>query len=797
QAQANQEEKADLQLMVGLDIKRKDIKIKDFVKNANYKGNGNKSNDNGDLHGQLGKPEFAEILLHREPTAYEQKIYDTGLTDPLEQLHRTVVLTYSSMSERDKNADKIAKLSGVSRVNKPMKFQDSAAYYPNEVNGFLGNEANRNDVNHLWGMHVLRFPNAWGLTKGQAWLAAIDGGLKTDLLDGAGVKGVHTDLRKNFRTHLSENFVDRALFDNSGVRAGTAETSLVHGMHVSGTMAAGADNAFSSISNWTVGGCPECSLQMMNKSNEIDAIRGIVKAVDLGTQVINMSFESSQKDHKYCGQPLWGYEDQRDGGTLCLALSHAAQNGVSLVAAAGNHGNSVTNNNSGINGVLLSKHAPLYNLPAVHPDVLAISGLTIADNNNASLYPAGAGAGLFANSTSTGLRFWHGRVNPNNNTDWWGSNYGVITNGVPQISFAAPAQQIISTVSPQVPYSDASAYGADSACGDLQNPAGSNDSDGIGYCTGTSMAAPHVSALAGLVKSANPLLDNAGVKDVLRRSAGCLDNNGAVSDSPCTEGSVYSINGVQDQAMKRLGYGAPKADRAVELALGGIGKRNRITPLFAHFQGTYDAMGNVVTRAHTHFYTTNAQMAISAIRGTLLPAPKYKYAPATIDCGASAFTCDSGYFAGDVKYSYPDGAPYSGEILTAFDVVNKFTLEKYRGDNFYTNTNSNAALPKNPNNGKIAVGGAAGDYLYANSPYLVVPVTPTRYPLAYVAAGSAVPGYSNLPCGPYKIFEAGTPCTFWHPQAVAMLMTTGQDTTNTGRVLKNTLPHQLCPRRQL
>jgi len=41
---------------------------------------------------------------------------------------------------------------------------------------------------------------------------------------------------------------------------------------------------------------------------------------------------------------------------------------------------------------------------------------------------------------------------------------------------------------------------------------------GFGNCTGTSMAAPHVSAIAALVKSADPLMSAAGVRDVIMRS---------------------------------------------------------------------------------------------------------------------------------------------------------------------------------------------------------------------------------------------------------------------------------------
>ncbi len=42
--------------------------------------------------------------------------------------------------------------------------------------------------------------------------------------------------------------------------------------------------------------------------------------------------------------------------------------------------------------------------------------------------------------------------------------------------------------------------------------------DGFGSCTGTSMAAPFVSALAALVKSVNPMASAASVREIIQQS---------------------------------------------------------------------------------------------------------------------------------------------------------------------------------------------------------------------------------------------------------------------------------------
>jgi serine protease len=100
-----------------------------------------------------------------------------------------------------------------------------------------------------------------------------------------------------------------------------------------------------------------------------------------------------------------------------------------------------------------------------------------------------------------------------------------------------------------------------------------------GVCTGTSMAAPHVTGAVAIVRSANPLLNVASVRSILDSSA----NTSTIA-----------------------GQKIPNLSAAVQSALAG---NSRLTPLFILTSGS---SGN-------YFQTTVPQMAASATRGWLLP----------------------------------------------------------------------------------------------------------------------------------------------------------------------------------
>ncbi len=212
------------------------------------------------------------------------------------------------------------------------------------------------------------------------------------------------------------------------------DAACPHGTHVAGIVAAAGNNGFGIAGvNWNVS-----ILRVKAFSGcfgfEDDAADGIIWAVDHGADIINMSFQ-------FCDSSL---------PLLESAVAFAADNGVLLVAAAGN------DHLCGFGTVAA---------PARFPEVIAVSGTTEDDR--------------IANpNTVVNLR--------------WSSNFG------PEIELCAPGDFVLSTLNSPTTYARLS---------------------------GTSMAAPHVSGVASLVKSFVPQLTAGDIRQILRDSADDLTWN--------------------------------------------------------------------------------------------------------------------------------------------------------------------------------------------------------------------------------------------------------------------------------
>lgn len=104
------------------------------------------------------------------------------------------------------------------------------------------------------------------------------------------------------------------------------------------------------------------------------------------------------------------------------------------------------------------------------------------------------------------------------------------------------------------------------------------------------MAAPHVTGIVALMRSANPLLDKNSLRDIL---AATSKTTGCTNSQKCQ-------------------LGVPDAMAAVTAVLGGTNVMNRATPLFSFYS----------TAAQNHFYSVVPQMAMAALySGDLLPQP--------------------------------------------------------------------------------------------------------------------------------------------------------------------------------
>ncbi|HHX83506.1 MAG TPA: S8 family serine peptidase [Pseudomonadaceae bacterium] len=308
------------------------------------------------------------------------------------------------------------------------------------------------------------------------------------------------------------------------------------------------------------GGCSTCSVTMARlQLNDSTIAAALEGLTERGMQVINMSFESSNG----CAELP----------ATCNAIDYAEMRDVMLVAAAGN----------------FKQTSPAF--PASQSTVLAVGG---AQNTNPS--------------------------NPSN-WNWlpWSFNSAHGTAYAGSTGIMAPARAVVSTVTEGGVYNIQPQY----LCSDLLPEDESGvDSDGYGSCTGTSMAAPHISALAGILRSINPLLTYSEIGDTIRAS-------GTYASSPSTS----------------QGSGLARADIAVDDAIAQT--PNRLTPLFSQWSWS----------RRDYFYTTVPQMAVAGTWGTLRPAlnmyasPGYRY----VSVAGSAIT---GYTSFPDAYSYP-GEDYS------------------------------------------------------------------------------------------------------------------------------------------
>ena len=266
-----------------------------------------------------------------------------------------------------------------------------------------------------------------------------------------------------------------------------------------GTHVLGIVGAIGNNSQGVIGGCPTCSASMAHLNMTGSSIADAIYGLTWrGMQVINFSFGGDANTVNCISM-----------APVCDAIAVADQRDTLIVAAAGN----------------FNRKYP--DFPANQPSVLSVGGI---QNTN----PVSPGS-------------WAPWSYDSEN----GSNYAGLS------GIVAPARSIVSTMPPNWTHNPNPQYLCSDASGiDESGVAG----DGYGSCTGTSMSAPHASALAGIVRSVNPRLTRDSIKNLIRSS-----------------GSHYSFQTSQ------LGAGLPNARLAVDLAIAQTPRR--LTPLFSMYSG--------------------------------------------------------------------------------------------------------------------------------------------------------------------------------------------------------------------
>jgi len=389
----------------------------------------------------------------------------------------------------------------------------------------------------------------------------------------------HPDLAQSYRPQFARNVTGQ-----NSIHAIDEQSENLpnpgHGTHVTGIIAAGSRDPTDTASGNNppaIGGagvCWRCSI-IVSRANwwrqwpagffmfDTWVAAGIVHAVQNGAQVVNLSFGSLDTPSPICGGGA--------NAAKCDALELAALREVVVVGASGN-----------------ANHSIDVQFPASDPRVIPVAGLQYAAPGTPDLWQ-----NTELNSKGAVIAF--------------GSRLG------PQMAergLLAPARDVLSTVYTHHDWSPAARCGDSTAFGSDAGP-------GYGVCTGTSMAAPHVSGIVALMRSVDPLQLSNTVRQRLLTTA---DNAHAPSN--------------------QRGYGVPRADLAVNAMLST--NSPRLTPLFA-------LQDNCSGR---WLYTVVPQMAVAAINRTLLPSPG-----AYCKIFPSMHTRGSEFKIGSLFYTFPGVDP--------------------------------------------------------------------------------------------------------------------------------------------
>lgn len=395
-------------------------------------------------------------------------------------------------------AGRAAKISGVRGVvqdrivqwvapNERVAEQSDSATESIDAGGFAGAVGAAETFRKIqWNVDAISAPGAWaaGQQGAGARVAVIDGGIYS----------AHLDIAPNLDVARSRSFVP-------GVAFNTDVGTFWHGTHVAGIIAAPANNI------GTVGVAPKATIIGVKAlHNGSGAFSWIINAIyyaatpiaqgGAGANVINMSLGAGFQRNDPGGVKL--------ANALSKATTYAYQQGVTVIAAAGNDGVDFDHTNN------------LIFVPAQSTHVIAVS--------------------------ATGpLNFGGGATNYDRPASYTNFGQSAITLAGPGGDFALPGNAVC--VFPRNP-SGASAqlcWVLDMVMAPCRGSGASRGS----YCwaAGTSMASPAVAGVAALVIGKNGALPPAQVESILRQSSDDLGKPG--NDDFYGRGRVNATRAVQ------------------------------------------------------------------------------------------------------------------------------------------------------------------------------------------------------------------------------------------------------------
>lgn len=413
------------------------------------------------LYTRLGSPVSARWLIElRLDDEYIVEIEKLDPDHPESRLQEFVILRYSDAGSQAVARERLSSDASVSSV-----VTNSKGTYSLRVNDYYVAVTGAGQIpgGYQWALEDIGAMSPWtNPTAQSAWDKATGFGYVA-IVD-SGIMRAHPDLQQNFKAHFSQAFYSGGCYgsavevdESGGLGTNCPNTYRGHGTHVAGIVAATPNNAVG-----VAGVCWDCSI-VIAKTFAGDAvlasdrISAFNHAVVRGTQVVNLSGGDNGYFGENYGIGVKKCEDLPNGGAqdaYCSVLALMRLREILFVAASGNE-NSAT----------------ATDFPAREQNVVSVA---------ATKYDG---------------------------TLWYAESGGTVGSSLGKVQFVAPGARVVSSFYDGYTWSDV-----------WPDPWKCEDVNGlVGYdqCTGTSMAAPHVTAMAAVVRSINPFLSAVSLTNLL------------------------------------------------------------------------------------------------------------------------------------------------------------------------------------------------------------------------------------------------------------------------------------------
>jgi serine protease len=476
------------------------------------------------------------------------------------RLHRMLNLAYSDAAARDRALDELRASPAVEWVEP--RFVPAMTLPPPRADQFAsaqqqdpGSKSAQGTL-HQDHLAMLKVPQTWAIAGGWGLVAVVDTGIAVEhpeLKSFTGPRSVGGSWIPggNYLPYFSQNVAGRGqpvdnvdeLLPTQLGKPGTvhpncdpdgdgwaAPTAVGHGTHVAGLVGANATDG-SGVS----GVCRGCGVGVVKASYLVcsplnnslglawNLAGGLLQARSQGSQLINLSVG----DHSTTCSG-------NSNDPVCQGVKAAHELDIFIIAASGN-------NRSAIQA------------PANSTRALATGGI----NHAGAIWDQSPG------SNQNCPRF---ALDPTDQRDC-GSNYTTVSASggysYGKQELVALASNVVSTVYP------GREWNTDPGCGDSRGPGSATD--GFGECTGTSMSAPQIAGLVGLLRSVHPLLRVGAIDPLAPQNAWGLRR-------------VLAETASLGQWDPKLGWGQIDAPAALARLLGakdGERVRNRAIPLFS------------------------------------------------------------------------------------------------------------------------------------------------------------------------------------------------------------------------